>query len=202
MSGDERAVRSVMHQYISAMGRDDFGRACSVLTSEERARLRDSGRRQVGKPSCADALRVFFGDSYTPEVAQKSRIRSVKITGDRAVVTADNENGTKSYLGKVGGRWLIDSEKVDSYDAETVANKWASQHRRAGETFRPVHCSASDEVGDRLQDEFGCPVRFRPTGRRYVVYLRAANNHEDVEVVGSLPWSEAIQIVPIPQRLE
>jgi hypothetical protein len=210
LGDDERAVRSTLHGYVSALAHNDFDRACSLLTNEEIASMRDSGRRQVGKPSCAAALKVFFG-AYTPRDAKRFRIRSVKISGDRAVAATDNKVGTKSFLSKVRGTWLIDSETVNSYDAESAANKWAAQRQRAGETFKPVHCSASETSGksrkgreaqDTLWAEFGCPVRFRPSGRRYVVYLRAVNDYEDVRVVGSLPWSEAIQIVPIPQRLK
>lgn len=172
--------------------------------------MRDSGRRQVGKPSCPAALKVFFR-SYKPRDAKRFRIRSVSISGDRAVAVTDNKVGTKSFLGKVRGTWLIDSETVNTYDAETAANKWAAQHQRAGETLRPVHCSASEASGESTRDretqdtlwaEFGCPVRFRPSGRHYVVYLRAVNDYEHVKVVGSLPWSKGIQIAPIPQRLK
>lgn len=207
---DERAVRSTLHGYVSALAHNDFDQACSLLTSEERASMRDSGRRQVGEPSCAAALKVFFS-AYTPRDAKRFRIRSVRIFGDRAVAVTDNKVGTKSFFGKVRGTWLIDSETVNTYDAETAANKWAAQRKRAGETFGPVHCSASEasskssearEAEDTLWAEFGCPVRFRPSGRRYVVYLRAVNDYEDIRVVGSLPWREAIQIVPIPQRLK
>ena len=44
-SVDERAVRLVIHQYVSALAHDDFDKACSLLTNEASTALTQSPSR-------------------------------------------------------------------------------------------------------------------------------------------------------------
>jgi hypothetical protein len=96
----------------------------------------------------------------------------------------------------VGGVILWESRYVDTGDAGKVADEWAEAHRRPGETYERESCSASFD-GER-ESEFGCPVYFEPSGRSFVVYLRATDGHKDVEIVKVARWKANQQLAPIP----
>jgi hypothetical protein len=92
-----------------------------------------------------------------------------------------------------------DSQEADVGDAGKAAAKWASAHKRPGETFTTESCSAisASPTSDHWA-EFGCPVRFHPSGRAFVVYLRAVNGYKDVKLVKVLKGANH-QLVPIPR---
>jgi hypothetical protein len=100
-SPDQRAVSSVLHQYVDALANDQFEKACSLFTRRARA---------PWGSSCAAAYKRSFDTSYTPADAARFRVRSVEITGDRALAITANEDRTKTYFRRVDGRWLLDDD--------------------------------------------------------------------------------------------
>jgi hypothetical protein len=98
----------------------------------------------------------------------------------------------------VGGAILWESRYVDTDDAGQVADEWAEAHRRPGERYERESCSASFD-GDR-ESEFGCPVYFEPSGRSFVVYLRATNGYKNVGIVKVARGKADQQLAPIPGK--
>jgi hypothetical protein len=62
---------------------------------------------------------------------------------------------------------LLEPRDVDADDATKVADRWAADHRRPGETYQSNGCG-TDAGGYR----FVCHVRFEPTRRRFTLFMR------------------------------
>jgi len=98
LTGEERAVATALRQYVRALSFDDFKRACALTTPQARSKRR---------PTCIASLRRAFGAAYTPEDATSFRVRSVEVTGGRAVATTNNKDRTQTPLRKIAGSWLV-----------------------------------------------------------------------------------------------
>jgi hypothetical protein len=102
--------------------------------------------------------------------------------------------------GSIGLFVLWEARFVDTADAGRVADDWARAHTRGGETFERASCSAIFE-GERESD-FSCPLRFRPSNRYYVVFLRAVDGHTDIRLVRvvRVGANESVTLAPRPER--
>jgi hypothetical protein len=68
--------------------------------------------------------------------------------------------------------------QIDASDAAKVADRWALEHRRSGESYEPGGC-IEDAGGFR----FVCHVRYLPTNRRFSLFLRKTAEGGDYSVV-------------------
>ncbi len=67
---------------------------------------------------------------------------------------------------------------IDSKEAAKVADKWATAHRQATETYKGADC-AMDAGGYR----FACRVDYQPTGRIFTLFMRKEAPHGHYEIV-------------------
>jgi hypothetical protein len=98
LNAEERSVAAALHAYVSALSVDDFEKACALMTPQD---------RNARRPYCAASLKRAFGAAYTRDDAASFHVRSVEVTGDKAVATTDNKDRTKTPLRKIAGRWLV-----------------------------------------------------------------------------------------------
>jgi hypothetical protein len=68
--------------------------------------------------------------------------------------------------------------QIDANDAAKVATRWAAEHRRSGERY-----DAGDCYGDAGGFRFVCHIRYRPTNRRFSLFLRKTAEGGDYSVV-------------------
>jgi hypothetical protein len=108
---DEDKVRSTAEEYASAFSDGDYEKACSLMTSEAKARAAVAGAFGGNKEGgCEGALKGLSGflDTADKRQLEDYSVKSVTIKGNVAAVR-DN-TGSPSRLKKKDGEWLVDVE--------------------------------------------------------------------------------------------
>ena len=97
-------VEATWKRYIGAFVDGDYAKACSLMTTEARAKVAAAGG------SCEGTLKLAAGllDSEAEKKLKNARPTSVRISGDTATVR-DSAGGDASRLRRKDGDWLMDS---------------------------------------------------------------------------------------------
>lgn len=114
-SSDEAQVRGVVDRYMQAFVDGDTEEACDLLTPAARKELEEAFELLDAK-SCAEAM-----SSVLKMLEEKDRkqledieIRTVKVTGDTAVVTTTGPEDEPTRLRKVDGEWRVEGDDAPS----------------------------------------------------------------------------------------
>jgi hypothetical protein len=110
---EEDDVKSTAKNFTSAFLDKDYGKACSLMTSETRSRLA-SAAKSIGKKGCEGTLEsaARLLNARSRKRLESYKVESVKIKGDSA--TAKDNNGQSQRLRKEDGNWRIDTSSTRS----------------------------------------------------------------------------------------
>jgi hypothetical protein len=126
LTADEKAARDVFEQYLQAVTKPDYKRACSLLTKASRKQLSDLGKRLAKtqrkklsrvaiarlRSGCAGTFETINGPAGSSQLANARRraenlkVVSVRVRGARALITT-NQAQRKAAMQRVGGKWQV-----------------------------------------------------------------------------------------------
>ena len=112
--GTANDPRSVAEAFGKAIANEDWGKACSLMTTDAKAALLVAGAFGGKTGSCEKAWSGVMGflDTADREKIKQTHVTSVKVNGDTATArySTDSNEDSPTRLVKKSGRWLVDKD--------------------------------------------------------------------------------------------
>lgn len=126
--GPSNDPKSVAQAFVDALKHNDYGKACSLMTSEAKAQLQPIGGKGG---SCEDALSAVmsYADAADRDRLEHAKVVSVTVSGGNATVRYSQDK-QPTYLVDKGGHWLIAADPSNSDGGRPDADSNAKSDAR------------------------------------------------------------------------